>query len=387
MAFHLPGGEAPDKRQIGDIRLRDLRERAVPPTIIGAAKKKPIAVFRIAQPLRRHGRVVLQNLRHRSRHRHIRGRRNCLLSRCRTNSDGEAERGRAHALQQPGRLEHDFLPFLILETGLVCLPCGAYRINLYLGLRGIEWVILVKNAQGCSKRGCKMELHQAAHAVELARRQNWPRDETPSSPIESTSSGEPQGWIVRAFFLICFTVVLIFSSVTDPQSQEANPKGSASPALPQLSKLPDLSKLTPFERTERIVSLACREKIINDMVGSAVSVSNGFVESGTRFKKYENRNAALYFHDAWKKQLPPPRNDWLVRKVKIKRINHFPAIAFLTKQSRTAVRWYVFGEGSTAGLERETKTYDLVVGETALVQFNYLNDELETIEVDCKGIE
>ena len=69
----------------------------------------------------------------------------------------------------------------------------------------------------------------------------------------------------------------------------------------------------------------------------------------------------------------------------LKNIARYSTIAFWAKQSRAAIRSFVFGEGGREALMRETKTYDLVSGESAVVQFNYSNGLLETVEVDCRG--
>ncbi len=105
MALDLAGGEAPDRLQPAHIGGRDLPERAVAPAVIGAAEMQPVAVLRLLQPLGGDRRVFLQDLRHRSRHRRCRGRRDGLLR----GSPGHAGRGQkgghAHALHE--KLGHD----------------------------------------------------------------------------------------------------------------------------------------------------------------------------------------------------------------------------------------------------------------------------------------
>src|SRR5688572_27245066 len=55
------GQHSPDRLQLRDIACVDLIQRAVSPAIVASANHQPVAGFRVLQPLRRYGLIVLED--------------------------------------------------------------------------------------------------------------------------------------------------------------------------------------------------------------------------------------------------------------------------------------------------------------------------------------
>ena len=129
MAFDLSGGEAPDRLQAAHILRRDVRERAVTPTIVGAAEHQPVAVLRLFQPLGGDRRIFLQDVRHRSRRRRGRGRCDHLLRRSMRDSSCCEHGGDTHASHENLGHCHDvsscsfsFSPSTMHRVGSASMP-------------------------------------------------------------------------------------------------------------------------------------------------------------------------------------------------------------------------------------------------------------------------
>lgn len=158
----------------------------------------------------------------------------------------------------------------------------------------------------------------------------------------------------------------------------------SSPALAQVQLPPKFAELNSLQRTEYVVDIACKETIINDLVRNGVRASGGFVEDGIEFRKYENGNALVYYVGPWELQAPPAFADLLARQVLIKNLQRYPAIAFLAGVPQSMIR-KLFVDGKLSELMKHTPASDVLAGEAAVVTFNYRDDVLWTLEVDCRG--